>query len=158
MYPGLLGNCSGTLRSIEYCYLVMGDDRQLFNFFSLSHNGLNFSITQEIPVSEHQGNCAPAPPGSPPPHGPPPRRKVCCTVTNNLQVTITPSNFSFGIILTSPQLLFFSDTATKYHVKRCEKLQDIRNGELPRQLNFTAENCLTGRPFSLMRFSRIVYN
>ncbi len=151
VYPGfMLGNCTGTFWGIEYCYLVrgfrIGDNSQIlsFDFLSLSQNESNFSVTKTISISDspQQDNCAETIIMS--------GVFVCCTAQSIANHTITPSDFSFGILVRR-RLVFFSDNATGYRVNRFEKVPFL-DGELPPQFDFTEENISIDRPFPLMRF------
>ncbi len=110
VYPEFMLNCSGTLRHIEYCYRTRSKDidqnmsKPVFDFSFLSQNGLNFRVTNTISISDspRQDNCEETDDS----------HTVCCTA-QFINHTVTP-NFSFGITISKPRLLFFSDNATTY--------------------------------------------
>ena len=139
IYPGstLGGNCSGTLRGIDFCYGARNNrnDQTLFTFMFLSQNGLNFSVFNKIQIqSRNQDHCKRLSS----------RFVFCCGSRRGQGVTISPSNFSFGIFTGPGQLLSFSDTEEQYRADSFE----VRHRTIPQEF---VTDSLNDHPLLLMR-------
>ena len=115
-----LRNCSGTVVSLQYCYQARKSDirnnRSFFiNFLSLIKNGLEFTVSNKIQIRTSPQNriCTR--------WGQNQQQIICCDSTS-LQPTdrfmILPTNYSFGVVVRSLQLLTFAPSAMEYRAEQ----------------------------------------
>ena len=140
VYPGstLGGNCSGTLRGIDYCYHAATrnrNGRRLFTFVLLRQNGRPIFIQ----IQSHDQDCCTRPLSG---------FVFCCGSMRREQgVTVSPSIFSFGIFTGPGRLLSFSDTEEEYHADSFE----VHHRTMPQSSEEFVTDSLNDHPLLLMR-------
>ena len=113
-------NCSGTVIAIEFCYQIRSiditDRINVFNFLTLSRNGQQYTVTDRLRVrtTPSQSICVNSTaPGSE-------DLVICCDRESEgprREFPISPSEYSFAILVRNGKLLTFANSASEYNLE-----------------------------------------
>ena len=121
-----LRNCSGTVVSLQYCYQARNGDREnnrtVFNFLSLTQNGMHFTVNRRISTRTIPSNTICTKPSGN-------IQQICCdntslSIYNRFQIP-SSSGFAFGVVITNRNVrpLAFTNSASEYHIEQYRKEQ-----------------------------------
>ena len=116
-----LRNCSGTVVSLQYCYQARNGDREnnrtVFNFLSLTQNGMRFTVNRQISTRTIPSNTICTKPSGN-------IQQICCdntslSIYDRFQIP-SSSGFAFGVGITNRNVrpLAFTTSQTEYQVEQ----------------------------------------
>ena len=116
-----LRNCSGTVVSLQYCYQARNGDREnnrtVFNFLSLTQNGMRFTVNRRISTRTIPSNTICTKPSGN-------IQQICCdntslSIYDRFQIP-SSSGFAFGVGITNRNVrpLAFTTSQTEYQVEQ----------------------------------------
>lgn len=142
-------DCNGSIVAFEYCYSArqrhFGNRISIFHFLSLKKEGYQITVEDRFTVrsTPKRSICSKfsALPGL-----------VCCDKTvlsEDDELNLPNSNYTFGVVVRNRQLLAFSDTASQYHVPQFQLTVGTSSPPRGTQFNLTEEN---DQSIPLLRF------
>lgn len=141
-------NCSGTVIAIDYCYRVGNEDlglaRNIFNFLLLTQDRHQFIIDMRRRIRSTPSNstCSAT-------------LQICCdreVLNIRRRFQIPPSDFTYGILVRSSQLLAFTESATQYNFEQFQVT--LGNSGRPNStFTVTEMDRFTNQSLLLLRFT-----